>query len=194
MGSNIRVQRICQYCGKEFTARTTVTKYCGDTCAKKAYKQGLKQVKIELSDNETSYLRNREIEDLKKKEFLNVREVAKLLGCSARSVYYYIECGAINAVNLGQRITRVRRADIDMLFDTNHPFIIQSQEPPIIPGISDCYSIAEVKNKFGVSEKGLTDIIKRNNVPKIKKGRYVYLPKTLIDNIFLYKGTPKHDN
>ncbi|MFA6334291.1 MAG: CHC2 zinc finger domain-containing protein [Bacteroidales bacterium] len=31
MGSNIRVQRICQYCGKEFTARTTVTKYCGDT-------------------------------------------------------------------------------------------------------------------------------------------------------------------
>ena len=40
MASNIKVQKICQQCGKEFTARTTVTRCCGDACAKKAYKEG----------------------------------------------------------------------------------------------------------------------------------------------------------
>ncbi len=29
MSSNIKLQRICQHCGNEFTAKTTVTQYCG---------------------------------------------------------------------------------------------------------------------------------------------------------------------
>ena len=39
MSSNIFVQRICEECGNEFTARTTVTRFCGDRCAKRAYKK-----------------------------------------------------------------------------------------------------------------------------------------------------------
>lgn len=38
MSSKIEVQRICQYCKKEFTARTTVTKYCSHKCNQRAYK------------------------------------------------------------------------------------------------------------------------------------------------------------
>ena len=51
MSSNIRVQRICQFCGKEFTARTTVTKYCSDVCAKRAYKARKRTEKVEISNN-----------------------------------------------------------------------------------------------------------------------------------------------
>ena len=57
------------------------------------------------------------VEELKNKEFLTVREVARLLNCSVRSTYYYIESGTIKAVNLGQRITRVKRSEIDKLFN-----------------------------------------------------------------------------
>jgi hypothetical protein len=39
MSSNIRIAKVCNYCGSQFMARTTVTRYCGDICAKKAYKQ-----------------------------------------------------------------------------------------------------------------------------------------------------------
>jgi excisionase family DNA binding protein len=116
MSSKIEVQRICQHCGIDFTARTTVTKYCGDSCAKKAYKLRIKNSKIEESNKETQRIKNKPIEELKAKEFLNVREVAQLLNCSVRSVYYYIESGTIKAVNLGQRITRVKRSEIDKLF------------------------------------------------------------------------------
>ena len=116
MSSNIQVQRICQHCGKEFTARTTVTQYCGDNCAKRAYKVRIKSNKIEASNLETFKIKTNSIQELKVKEFLTVRDVATLLNCSLRSVYYYIETGNIKAVNLGQRITRVKRSELDKLF------------------------------------------------------------------------------
>lgn len=116
MSSNIKVQRICQHCGKEFTARTTVTQCCSDICAKRAYKARLKAAKIEESNKETQRIKTQPIEQLNAKEFLTVREVATLLNCSLRTVYYYIESGNIEAVNLGQRLTRVKRSAIDKLF------------------------------------------------------------------------------
>jgi excisionase family DNA binding protein len=116
MSSNIKVQRICQYCGKEFTARTTVTQYCSDNCAKRAYKARQRESKIEESIIETNKLRTRDIEDLKAKEFLTVREAATLLSCSVRSIYYYIENGTIKAGNPSKRMTRIRRSEIDRLF------------------------------------------------------------------------------
>ena len=119
MSSNIYVQRICQQCGKEFTARTTVTQYCGDTCAKRAYKARERKIKVEESNKETLRIKNKPIEELKAKEFLTVREVPILLNCSVRSAYYYIESGTIKAVNLGQRITRIKRSEIDKLFELN---------------------------------------------------------------------------
>ena len=116
MSSNIRIQRICQYCNNEFTAKTTVTKYCSDVCAKRAYKERKKQENIKTSIKETQIIATRPIEQLKVKEFLTVKEVAKLLNCSVRTVYYYIDNGNIEAVNLGQRMTRVKRSKIDKLF------------------------------------------------------------------------------
>lgn len=117
MSSNIQVQRICQHCGNEFTARTTVTQFCGDNCAKRAYKVRQRAGKVERSNKETQRIKNQPIEELKAKEFLTVREVARLLNCSVRSAYYYIDSGTIKAVNLGQRITRVKRSEIDRLFN-----------------------------------------------------------------------------
>jgi len=46
MSSNIRVPKICQLCGAEFIAKTTVTKFCGDNCAKRAYKKRKREQKV----------------------------------------------------------------------------------------------------------------------------------------------------
>jgi len=116
MSSNIHVQRICQHCGKEFTARTTTTLYCTHRCNSAAYKQKVRTGKIEQSNQETQRIKNKPIEELKAKEFLTVREVAILLNCSARTVYSLIECDKIKAIKLGIRVTRVRRTEIDSLF------------------------------------------------------------------------------
>ena len=38
MSSNIQITRVCQFCNSEFTAKTTVTKYCSHRCASSSYK------------------------------------------------------------------------------------------------------------------------------------------------------------
>lgn len=47
MSSNIQIPKKCQHCGKMFVARTTVTKFCGHSCASKNYKKGAKEDKIQ---------------------------------------------------------------------------------------------------------------------------------------------------
>lgn len=116
MSSNIRIEKVCQHCKKEFIAKTTVTKFCSDACAKRAYKARKRTEKIEAAKKETRKIKVKPMEELQAKEFLTVREVATLLSCSVRSVYYNIESGKIKAVNLGERMTRIKRSDIDKLF------------------------------------------------------------------------------
>jgi len=181
MSSNIEVQRICRHCGNEFTARTTVTRYCSHRCASAAHKQKVRAAQVEESNKQTQQVKNRPIEELKAKEFLTVREVARLLNCSVRSAYYYIESGTIKAVNLGQRITRVKRSEIDKLFEQPKPVTPQPEQKQF--DISECYNLAEVQSKYGISERALHDLIKRNRIPKVKKGWFAYVPKTVIDKL-----------
>ena len=117
MRRKIEVLRICQYCNSEFTAHTTVTKYCSHKCNQRAYKARKREERIKLSNKETTQIKNQPIAQLKSKEFLTVPEVAQLLNCSVRSAYYHIKNGTISAVNLGQRMTRVKRSTIDNLFE-----------------------------------------------------------------------------
>lgn len=182
MSSKIEVQRICQQCGKEFTARTTVTRFCSHRCASSAHKQKVRTGKVEQSNKETQQIKSRHIEELKAKEFLTVREVARLLNCSVRSAYYYIDSGTIKAVNLGQRITRVKRSEIDKLFEQPQPVAPQPEQKQF--DISDCYTTEQVRSKYNISESGLRLLIIRYNIPKFRKGWYAYVPKTEIDKLF----------
>ena len=185
MSTNIRIKRICQYCNTEFTAKTTVTKYCSDNCAKRAYKARKRDEKILASLKETQYFRELPLERIKVKEFLTVRDVAILLNCSHHTVYRMIRNGTIQAVRLSERKTLIPKVNINELFTTmpgneksirdfftGHPAIIVSkfeEECGIPPG--------ELK-KFLNSEGPLP-------LPHIK---------TLMDKMYLYGFKPQsHD-
>lgn len=116
MSSNIKIQRICQFCGNEFTARTTVTQYCSDVCAKRAYKARTKATKIEKSNSETRQIKTKPIEELKAKEFLNIRQTSLLIGCSRQTIYTLINTGKLKAVNIKIKKTIVSRSEINKLF------------------------------------------------------------------------------
>lgn len=185
MSSNITVQRICQHCGNEFTARTTVTRYCSDTCSKRAYKARLRASKIESSDKETQRIKSKSIEELKAKAFLSIAETCKLIGISRRTVYRMIERGELIIGKAGKR-TIIRRSDLEqLLFKKPETVTPQPESKPEQKqlGISDCYTLTEVQNKYGISETALHNLIKRKSIPKVKKGRYAYVPKTIIDEL-----------
>lgn len=183
MTSTFKIQRVCLQCKKEFTARTTVTKYCSHLCNKKALKEKYKSEKVEDSHSETLTYKLTAVNHAKAKDYLTPKEVAAILSISIRTVYKLIESGDIKALKISERITRIRKQDIETLFDISKP--PQSHQKPIKANqISDCYNMTEIQKLFNISEKGLYDILKRNNVTKIKKGWYTYVPKTIINDLF----------
>ena len=115
MTTTIEVQRFCEYCGNEFTARTTKTRYCSHACNSKAYKENIKTVKVISSNRVVQQIRNKPIEELKTKPFLSIVETCTLLGISRRTVYRMMDRGELNAGKAGKR-TIIQRSEIDNLF------------------------------------------------------------------------------
>lgn len=193
MSSNIQVQRICQHCGTEFTARTTVTKYCSHRCGSLANKVKKRAEKVQKSNTETKKIKSKPIEELKAKEFLTVSDVSKLIGCSRQNVYKLINTGKLKATNILEKKTIVRRCDLDKLFKEpvsrlQDEGIPEQQKQELNDwkqagafDITDCYTINEVLEKYNISETALQNLIKRESIPKIKKGWYAYVPKPIID-------------
>lgn len=191
MSSNIRISRICEYCGNDFEAKTTVTRFCSHTCNGRAGKLKIKQLKMGSSQQQTSTARSKPILDLQEKEFLKVKEAAKLLNSSKDTIYDLIKKGKIMATNLGRNKTIIKRSDIDKLFNQEQ-IIATIKEVKIIPlKIKDCYSIAEAIDVSGMSEKALYSAIKRNNISKFQEGKFVYVSKTDIHNLINQPLTPK---
>jgi excisionase family DNA binding protein len=116
MSSNLEIQKVCEFCGKDFTARKFSSKTCSDICAKRLYKLKKRGEKIEQVKAETLSIKTMPFEVLKAKEFLSVRDVSKLIGCSRQTVYSLINSGKLKAVNIKMKKTIVPRAEIDNLF------------------------------------------------------------------------------
>jgi len=121
MSSNIEIKKICEYCGNEFMAKTTVTRYCSHKCNSRAYKQALKEKKVNKAiekTNQQKILSATEIDFdvIKQKEFLSLKEAYKLIGVSERTLYRLIETGKIKSTKIGRR-TLIKKAEIDKLFE-----------------------------------------------------------------------------
>jgi hypothetical protein len=58
MSTNISVYRIFGFCGSEFIAKKTTTKFCSLKCESKDYMRRLKKQKIESSNLQTIKIKN----------------------------------------------------------------------------------------------------------------------------------------
>ncbi|MGQ1910974.1 helix-turn-helix domain-containing protein [Marinifilum sp. RC60d5] len=120
MSSKIQISKHCEYCGKEFTARTTVTRFCTQKCAAKSYKQRKKENKFskaleEANKAKHSFPKDSILESAKQKEFLSIKEAYTLLGISERTFYRVMKDGTIPTTKFGRR-TIIKKSDIDKLF------------------------------------------------------------------------------
>ncbi len=116
MSSNIEIIRICEYCHKDFIAKTTVTKYCSHKCNCRAYKEKVKSKKIKKSNEETYLTKNHDLELIKAKEFLTVRDITILMNCSRQTIYKIIDSGKLKSIDLEIKKIIVKRSDLDRLF------------------------------------------------------------------------------
>jgi excisionase family DNA binding protein len=105
MSSKIRIPRICLQCNNGFIAKTTVTKFCSQKCAGKAYKKKKKNEKVK-NTQEQEYQKSVgvDMQLIQSKEFLSIKETCLLLGISRMSLYRYIKNKTIIPSKIGGKV------------------------------------------------------------------------------------------
>lgn len=191
MSSNFTITRICQHCGTEFQARTTVTRFCSHACNSRFYKVEAKQKKIQLSTLQTAAKRAEQKMQLINKEMLNVKEVAQFIGTTTRTIHYMIKSGRLKAYNFGIRMTRVLRSELIKLVESFEDIVPIEPKPRLEREDrltrKNCYSVDEIRKTHGMSREAIYDLVKKKKIPKLRDGRHIYLLKTAVDAVFLHK-------
>jgi len=183
MTNEIKIRKTCVFCGKEFIAQKTTTKYCSHKCNQKHYKQRKKEEKIKLSNRNNIAEVKSPIEDINKKEFLSITEICFLFNVSRTTVWRLCKKKQLKSVKIGKQ-KFVKREELDKLFLSDDEIEIQ-KEPKIIEyKEEDFYGLKEIYEKYGISESALYNLIKRNNIQKVIIWKNVYVPKKEIDKLF----------
>lgn len=183
MASNIDIQKKCEWCGKLFIAHKTSTRCCSHRCANLAYKERTRQKRV--SEFQTMVNQQIEKEDCIDKDFFTPSEAAKYIGISRATFYRYLETNLIKSVQL-KRKTIIRKRDIEALFDNASPY--KKHLPRSKRSITDFYTTAEIKEKFGVKESWIYEIAKEHNIPRTFNRGRTYWSKKHIDSYFAKKA------
>lgn len=188
MSSNLRIKKICDWCGKSFIAKTTTTKYCSHLCNSRAYKAIKKKEKIKQHAKANSIdISLPSFDYLNSKEYLKINEVSSLLGLCRQTVYNLIYSGQLKASKISPRITLIKRSDIDEMFTQAKSKQINPTE--LVKKEMELYSFSEIKEKFNIGDTWAYKLIKEKNIPKIKRRGKTYYSKSHIDNHFKNRTT-----
>jgi excisionase family DNA binding protein len=176
-----RINKQCFNCGEEFLPKTVASVYCSHICSKKAYKQKMKRLKNEAE------IKGMADKIPESRAFLSVPEAGMLFGISKRTLYRLVEQGKIPSVNLGTRLVRIDRSVMEGIFGPARN-LRQSESVPKKKLYSlekeDCYTIGEIAEKFQISESSVNSHIRKYSIPTRQIGKYVYAPKSEIDNLY----------
>ena len=189
MSSNLKIKRICAWCGKEFIAQKTTTACCSKQCANALYKKRKREEAIK-SNNQIveKKIEEKPIERIKDKPFLTITEAALYLGVTRPTVYSYIRRDELKVIRLGFKYL-LKKEDIDKLFNTPTEFHTPTKEKA---PITDFYTTAEVKEKYHINESWIFAIAKKHGIPRTFNRGKTYWSKKHID-VYFAKKAPDPD-
>jgi excisionase family DNA binding protein len=186
MSSNIEVIRICEHCKKQFTARTTRTRYCSHICNSRGYKSLVRKGKVEKSNNEIVQLLNTDLEKIKPLEFLKITQATLLFGISRSTLYRLVNNGQLDIAKFGKR-TVIRRCDLEAFFAIPIQDVTLKTAQQFL-GFDNCYTITEIQQKYNISSGALYLLIQRQGIVKYSVGKFTCVAKQDIDIIFNVVG------
>ena len=180
MSSNLRIKRICAWCGKEFIAQKTTTACCSKQCANALYKKRKRDEAIKANNQIVEKkIEEKPIERIKDKPFLTITETAIYLGVTRPTVYGYIKRSELKVIRLGFKYL-LNKEDIDALFNNPTEFHTPTKEKA---PITDFYTTAEIKEKFNVAESWIFAVAKKNNIPRTFNRGKTYWSKKHMDSV-----------
>ena len=185
MSSNLKIKRICAWCGKEFIAQKTTTACCSKQCANALYKKRKRDEAIKTNNQIVrKKIEEKPIERIKDKPFLTITEAALYLGVTRPTVYSYIRRDELKVIRLGFKYL-LKKEDIDKLFNTPTEFHTPTKEKA---PITDFYTTVEIKEKYHINESWIFAIAKKHGIPRTFNRGKTYWSKKHIDAYFAKKA------
>ncbi|WP_228412656.1 helix-turn-helix domain-containing protein [Chryseobacterium sp. SC28] len=182
--SKLKIPKICEFCEKPFEAKTVTTRFCSKYCSEKEGKRQ-KRIAKDLEEKQSLLEKSvKKIAEIQTRPYISVSEAVVLFGISKDTIRRLIKNGKIPAHNFGERLTRVSKLDIELLFTSIElpPKKEEKSKPNFEVG--NCYTISEISEKFHADPGTVNNVIRRNKIPTKKVGSFVYVPKDEIDKIF----------
>ncbi|WP_312090622.1 helix-turn-helix domain-containing protein [Chryseobacterium sp.] len=182
--SKLKIPKICEFCEKPFEAKTVTTRFCSKYCSEKEGKRQ-KRIAKELDEKQSLLEKSvKKIAEIQTRPYISVSEAVVLFRISKDTIRRLIKNGKIPAHNFGERLTRVSKLDLELLFTSVE--IPPKKEEKSKPNfeVGNCYTITEISEKFHADPGTVNNVIRRNKIPTKKVGSFVYVPKDEIDKIF----------
>lgn len=114
MSSTIDINKICEWCGKEFIAHKCSTRFCSKRCSEHSYKTLRRQAHVEQENYATSESKKQRC--IPTCDYFSPRQCAILLGIGKSSVYRCLADGLIPCIRLKGK-TLISRVSIDRMFE-----------------------------------------------------------------------------
>lgn len=174
------LKKRCLICGGVFRAKTLDSFFCSEKCRKASSRLKKKeQKKNEMYDAVAA-----SIPDIR--EYLTAREVVAIYGIERDSLYRMARLGKIPCVNLGERMLRFNRTELDSLLLKRK--VIRETEVKskrlYSLEVEDCYTIGEVCEKYHINDSSVWAHVRKYSIPSRQIGNYVYVPKEDIDRLY----------
>jgi excisionase family DNA binding protein len=188
--SKLKLPKVCEYCGKAFEAKTVNTRFCSDVCNNASLRKRKKEILEGERKQQILQESAATIATIQTRPYISIPEAVVLFGISKDTIRRLIKAGKIPAINLGERLTRISRTHIEAMFTAvAMPEEKPKEQQPVKLQYepSECYTINEISEKYGVSLSTVSNTIRRNSIPKRQVGKFVYVPKEMIDKIFARK-------
>ena len=117
------IKRKCKVCGEVFLAKTLDSQYCSPKCSKVAWKRK----KDAKEKNEKLNRLAQHIPDIR--EYVSVKEAVAMFGVERTTLYRLIKDGTVPAINVGKRLTRIKRSALETMFLTRKESIAEREKP-----------------------------------------------------------------
>lgn len=108
--AKFQIERRCEVCGNPFFAKTLESRYCSEKCGQVAYTRRKREAKKLKKLQEIT----EQIDD--DRDYITVPEAVAIYSVSRTSLYQYIHDGSIPSINLGVRLIRVSRKELEKFF------------------------------------------------------------------------------
>ena len=143
----LTLKKVCEWCGNVFYAQKVTTRYCSHTCNSRAYKANKRKERVKAAEALTyRTIQEKPIEQLKDRPFLSIAETATLLGLSLQGVYKQIYAGRLRASKITNRLSVVRREDIERMLAER---LYEKRQPRDAIVITELYTTDEVCDTQG---------------------------------------------